>query len=283
MNQGRCYNRGFVWRWIHSGGAFEALSICFGAAFTIAVCLGLGALAFGRILREWPGRFVAGAALLHLAVFFLCCVQLAYPLLFAALGCIILFYWLRRLGFEYQSLHISNYALFLIFGAYFVLYFFNAMAPEASPDGAGYHLGLVSRYLREHGFHRITWDMYASFPEGVEMLFLYAFAFGKHSAAAMLHFAFLVALFWQMVTYGRRTGTEVLAGCAALLVFASPLAGKDATSAYNDVALACAAFTLFLLLQEWAEHYSPKVLIPIGLISGYCYAIKFTGGVAVIY
>ncbi len=96
-----------------------------------------------------------------------------------------------------------------LFGMYVVLYLSNAMAPEASPDGAGYHLGLVARYLREHGFVRITDNLYAAMPAGVEMLFLFAFAFGRHSAAAMVHFAFLVALAWQVFSYGRRSGFPV--------------------------------------------------------------------------
>jgi hypothetical protein len=75
-------------------------------------------------------------------------------------------------------------------GAYTVLYFFNALAPEISPDGSTYHLGLVARYVREHGFHLLTNDLHGSFSQAVEMLFLYAFAFGRHSAAALVHFAF---------------------------------------------------------------------------------------------
>ena len=272
-----------MWRWIHSGGAFEALSIWFGAGFTIAVCIGFGSICFGRVLKHWPERFVTGAALLNLAVFFLCCVQLAYPVVFAALGTVILYFWLKGEGLRRPSLRISNYLLAAVFAAYFILYFFNAMAPEASPDGSTYHLGLVGRYLREHGFHPITWDIYASFSEGIEMLFLVAFAFGKHSAAATVHFAFLVALAWQMVLYARRAGFPTLGICAAVLVFASPLAGKDATSAYNDAALACVAFTLFSLLQAWDEERAAKLLIPIGLIAGFAYAIKYTGGVAIVY
>ena len=79
-----------------------------------------------------------------------------------------------------------------------MIYLAFAMAPEASPDGAGYHLGLVQRYLHEHGFVAITDNFYAAMPGGVEMLFLFAFAFGRHSAAAMVHFTFLVALAWQI-------------------------------------------------------------------------------------
>jgi hypothetical protein len=272
-----------VWRWIHSGGAFEALSIWFGAAFTIAVCIAMGAVCFGRVLKQWPERFVTGAALLNLAVFFICCIQLAYPAVFAGFGIIILYLWLRRERPQWPSLHISNYLLAIAFAAYFVLYLFNSMAPEASPDGSTYHLGLVARYVREHGFQRITWNIYASLSEGVEMLFVFAFAFGKHSAAAMVHFAFLAALSWQMILYARRAGFPLLGACAAFLVFASPLVGKDATSAYNDAALACVAFALFSLLQAWDEERLAKLLIPIGLIAGYGYAIKYTGGVGIVY
>ena len=195
----------------------------------------------------------------------------------------ILYLWLKRDRPQWPLLRISNNLLAAAFAAYFILYFFNAMAPEASPDGSTYHLGLVARYLREHGFRPITWDIYANFSEGVEMLFLFAFAFGKHSAAAMVHFVFLVALSWQMVIYARRAGFPQLGACAALLVFASPVVGKDATSAYNDVALACVAFALFSLLQAWDEERVEKLLIPIGLMAGFGYAIKYTGAVGIVY
>lgn len=272
-----------MWRWIANGGAFEALSLWFGAGFTVAAASGLGALCFGRTLKQWPERFVTGAAVLNLAVFALCCVHLAYPILFAALGAVILYLWLRRMPLKRPKLHISNYLLTALFAAYGLLYFFNAMAPEASPDGAAYHLSFVARYLREHGFHPITWNMYASLSEGAEMLFVFAFAFGKHSAAAMVHFAFLVALVWQMAQYSRRAGFPTLGLCAAFLVFAAPIVGKDATSAYNDAALAATAFTVFILLQAWDEEPTPKLLIPIGLVAGFAYAIKYTGGVAMVY
>ena len=171
----------------------------------------------------------------------------------------------------------------IFFGLYVVLYLSNAMAPEASPDGAGYHLGLVARYLREHGFVRITDNLYAAMPAGVEMLFLFAFAFGRHSAAALVHFAFLVALVWQVFSYGRRSGFPVAGACAALLVFASPVVGIDGTSAYNDVAVAAIAFTLFYLLQVWDEDRTWRLAAAIGLVAGFAFAAKYTAWPAVIY
>lgn len=273
-----------MWLWIQNGGAFAALSICFGAGFTILVSLALGSLICGQRLQDWPVRFVAGAALLNLAVFFLCCAQLAYPLVFDVVGAIAIGGWFwgdRRVILRPRKP--SNYLPIVIFAIYFILYFFNSMAPEASPDGAGYHLGLVARYLREHGFHPITWNIYANLSEGAEMLFVFAFAFGKHSAAAMVHFAFLVALVCQMIAYSRRAGFPLLGMCAALLVFASPVVGIDASSAYNDVALACVAFTLFYLLQLWDAERSTRLLILVGLVAGFGYAVKYTACLGMLY
>ena len=82
----------------------------------------------------------------------------------------------------------------------------NALAPEISPDGSGYHLGNVARMWRNHGF---VWDyhsMYSYFSQGIEMLFLVAFSFGRHSSAALVHFAFLCTLPLLMVCWGRRFG-----------------------------------------------------------------------------
>ncbi len=261
-----------------------ALTILFGAAFTVAVSMALG----GRLAGETrdPGiQFVAGAAVLSMAVFALCCAGLVYPLVFLAGGAGVVAWGLRvpRAKLSWRDRTAEHYLLFLVVAFYFILYFFNSMAPESSFDGAGYHLGLVARYLREHGFHPITWDLYASLSEGAEMLFLFAFAFGRHSAASMVHFAFLLALSWQVFAYGRRLGFPMAGACAALLVFASPVVGVDGTSAYVDVALASVVFTLFHLLQIWEETSSRRLLVVIGLVAGFAYAVKYTGWPAVPY
>jgi hypothetical protein len=170
-----------------------------------------------------------------------------------------------------------------VFAVFFVIYLVNAMAPEASPDGAGYHLGLVGRYFRAHGFHRITDNLYAALSQGAEMLFLFAYAYGDNPAAALVHLAFLVALVRQMFRYGLEAGFPLGSACAALLVFASPVVGIDGSSAYNDVALAAVAFTLFYLLQLWEVSRSRRLLAAVGLMAGFAYAVKYTGVLAIPY
>jgi hypothetical protein len=263
----------------------EALSILFGAGFTFAVALAIGSLLLGESCRDWPARFISGAAILSTLVFLLCALGLVYPWTFLLLGTLsCAAAWGRRFRLPaFPRLPDKHRILVFFFVLYFVLYFFSAMAPEWSPDGVTYHLGFVARYAREHGFHRITWNMYASLSEGMEMLFLFAFAFGRHSAASMVHFAFTAALAWQMFLYGRRSGFPVAAACGALLVFASPIVGIDGTSAYNDVAVAAVGFTLFDLVQQAADRKSLRFAAGIGLAAGFCYAVKYTAWPAVLY
>ena len=70
---------------------------------------------------------------------------------------------------------------------YTVLYFFNAWAPEISPDGSSYHLPMIAGYLRVHAFEAVPTNVYSTLSEGVELIFMPAFAIGGGSAAALVH------------------------------------------------------------------------------------------------
>ena len=264
----------------------QLAGIVFGALFTGAVSVALGGLLLRDGSRDPGMRFVSGAALLSLLVFVQCAAGVAYPLVFLGLGAAAIVACRRTSAgwgaFE-GGLPAPRWVWGIAFGAFFVLYLSNAMAPEISPDGATYHLGTVSRYLREHGFSRDMDSMYAAMPAGVEMLFLWAFAFGRHSAAALVHFTFLLALAWQMFSYARRCGMAKAGAAAALIVFASPVIGIDGTSAYNDVAVAAIAFTLFHLLQIWDETRDARLLWAIGLVAGFALATKYTAWPAPLY
>ncbi|MBM3746290.1 MAG: glycosyltransferase family 39 protein [Acidobacteria bacterium] len=274
-----------------------ALTILLAAAFTVAACVAAGKLLL-RVMRvrfhhgeAWLFAFVAGAACWSAVVFALAAARLARRSVFLAAGVLVILAalrWGRRSTQSPETLppRLSRpwkVVFGVVFGAFTVLYFFNALAPEVSPDGSTYHLGLVARYLREHGFTRITTSMYANLSQGMEMLFLFAFAFGKHSAAALVHFAFLLALPLAMLAYGRRIGHARAGAVGALLVYASPLAGVDGISAYNDVAVACVLFTLFYLLEIWEKDPRPGWLAAAGLLAGFGYALKYTALLAVPY
>lgn len=276
----------------------SVLSILFGVVFTVAVCAALGRASrvrIGVLLRageRWPVDLVVGAALLSLVVCALGFLGLLYWWAFLALGLAALAAGRARPsepiasteagGFGPMGLgRFERWLYGAVATAFALLYFSYAMAPEMSADGSSYHLGLVARSLRRHGFERITTHMYSNLSQGFEMLFLFAFAFGRHSAAALVHFAFLATLPLAMLAYARRYGLGRAGAGGALFVFTSPVVGLDGSIAYNDVATAAILFVLFLLVRIWWDERTDALAPLIGLLAGFGYAVKYTAGLAV--
>lgn len=271
------------------------LYILFGVLLTGATSVALGKLLLSRLrLRlyreeQWLFGFVLGSACLSVLLFALAALHLLYKGVFLAVGLLaILAAWrfapLTPVADDRPPWRPFWKWLFRCAWAVFaVVYLFYAMAPEWSPDGASYHLGLVLKLYRARGFIPIPTDFYKNMPAGVEMLFLPTFAFGKHSAAAMVHFLFLLVLPLLIVNFGRRFRLTEAGVFAALLVFASPMAGIDGTSAYVDIALATVLFALFYVLEIWERERARGLLAAAGLLAGFAFSIKYTGGIGLVY
>ena len=284
---------------VFDGAEMKALAALAGAAFTVAACYGLGAIMAARLgarLRrdeQFPLTFVLGAAILHLAIFAVMALHIAYrPVLIALLvacvaAALVTGAW--RLPANQAAPcgtplpRAIRYLFGVIAAAFTVLYLFNAWAPEISPDGSSYHLTLVALYLQAHGFKPVLTNFYSTLSGGVDILFVPAFVIGRHSAAALTHFAFLIALALAALSYGKRIGQPLAGAAAALLVYLSPVVGIDGTSAYVDVAVAAIVFSVFYWVQIWDGQREGSILIAIGLLAGYCYAAKYTAFVMVFY
>ena len=227
-------------------------------------------------------RFISGSGCFSLLVFFLTALHAAYQGVFLASGALVIAGAVYLVRTEPRLVRLPDFswlwkliflAAILSFGVY---YFIHALAPETSPDGATYHLGIVGRYLRQHSFGHITTDMYANLSEAIEMLFLVAFSVGRHSAAALIEFTFLLALPYGMLCYARRIGFPKAGVLASLIVYGSPVFGMSGTIAYNDAAGAAILFALFYLLQIWAATREPRLIPVLGIIAGLCYGAKYT-------
>lgn len=274
----------------------QAFYILFGTLFTLAVSYALGRLLLHRLRVEFYRQeeplyaLLTGASLLHLIVFLCCAVHAAKKGVFLVIGALILLtawrqgLWRTGSTRSFEPLPRAWRLLFgMILAAYGFLYVANAMAPEMSPDGSSYHLGFVAKYLRDRGFSRITTNMYANLTQGVEMLYTFAFAFGRHSSAALVHCAFTLMLPLLMVSHARRFGFPLAGLAGAVFTLCAPVIGMDGTTAYIDVAVACIVFGTFGLLQIWNVSREPRLLLLTGLLAGLCFAAKYTAAVAIPY
>ncbi len=253
----------------------ELALILFGAAFCIATAYALGVVLVRRSVPRVI-TFAIGAAALSLLVFLLLCVGAANRWSFAALGAAAVAgsVALRRTpaveAVKEPADRITRALAAIIIVAFGVFYAVNALAPETSPDGMTYHLGLVSEYARLGRFPNRV-GFFEVIPQGIEMLFLFAFAFGRHSAAKVVEFAFLLATPALMLHIAHRLGLPDRAGiAAAVLYFAMPVTGVSSASSYNDAALVFFTLAAFYLLLR--EEYALA-----GVAAGFCYAIKFNG------
>ena len=272
----------------------QVLAILLGTVCSGGTSFCLGALLLRRLNLEFERTeyaalaFVVGSACYSQLVFLLSAISLATPYVFVPVGLIA---GLIAIGTQGSATHITfarfparrKWLFGALFAAFGIVYLVNALAPEMSPDGSAYHLPFVARYLRAHGFTRSEQNLYASLPQGIDLLFLPAVSLGGNSAASMVHFLFLLDLPLLMMSYGRRFGFPLPAAAAAFLVFASPALGWDGTSAYVDVAAATILFALFYLLQIWQTERRTCLLTPIGILAGFSFSAKYSAAIGIPY
>jgi hypothetical protein len=256
--------------------------ILLGFVLTSLTALAAGALLLHllRLRMSWPAAFVIGACPLSLIVTLLALAGLAHKAVFLALGVALL----AAMSATEAHRSLDPLAKFprwfwIGFVPFTLAYFFNAMAPEISADGATYHLGAVNRYYAAHRMIRLDYNFYASLSQGVEMLFLFAWAFGRHSAASMVHFAFLLAVPLMLADFGARKGRAFAGAFAGLLFYATPVAGMAGTNAYIDLAVAAAWFAMFAVL----DSAGARAAIPAGMLAGFLYSAKYTAFLAMAY
>lgn len=263
-------------------------SILFGFAWTVLTSYAFGrwillrlGLQFAREEERWLA-FVAGSAALSMVVFLLGFLRLLYDPVFLAVGAAAILLAWRSGSFRSHQEPLPplprGWKILLLCGAvpFGVVGFLHAMAPEMSPDGSSYHLGIPALYYRARAIVPVTSTLYAHLSQGAEMLYLYAFAFGRHSSAALVHFSFLVALAGLMVAWGKRRGKPAAGVCGALFTLMSPVVLVDAASAYNDVAVACVCFAVFTLCELAPARPGWRFALLLGSLAGFCYALKYT-------
>lgn len=260
-------------------------SILFGAALTIASAYALGSLALRKLAPPPEITLAVGATLLSVAVFFIVLAGVAAWPVFLTLGLVAVVGAFLKGGARSasipQPLAPGPWPLLFVFAAYAVWYFINALTPETLPDGLGYHLGLPYQYLRLGGFPA-RFQFFDLVPQGMEMLYTMAFAFGRHSAAKLVEFAFLMATPSLMLRTGRRLGlTGAALWVAPVFYFAAPVAGITGSSSYTDAAMVFFTLAAFYALLEWRASSHSLWLAAAGLAAGFCYAVKLPGAIVV--
>ncbi|HWC95532.1 MAG TPA: glycosyltransferase family 39 protein [Candidatus Sulfopaludibacter sp.] len=263
------------------------LAILFGGLFTLAAAYGLGAILLRKTAAPPEILLAVGVAAESLLVFLLLLCQAAWWPAFLGLGicCIAALKW-RTPSVEPNPPAVqplssrARLVAGVIFAAYGIFYVVNGLAPEIQADGLTYHLGLPFEYLRLGGFpdHIRFYDL---IPQGMEMVYTMAFAFGRHAAAKLVELGLFAAGVPLIFRIGRRLGMSDTASLVvAVFYWSAPVFGLTGSSTYNDVALVFFTLAAFYLLLVWRDTGETRYLAPAGVLTGFCYAIKFPGAFA---
>ncbi|MBC7927777.1 MAG: discoidin domain-containing protein [Bryobacteraceae bacterium] len=243
------------------------------AAATLLAAYGLGSAIAGRSSSR-EVTLASGCALLSLIIFALMMRQSATVPALIALHVCCFFGLLRRprnpAPLDRPPRLVA--LLLLVFGAIALL---NALSPEIEADANIYHLKPASDALRTGGFSKEI-SFYERLPHATELLYTGPFILAGSPGARLIHLALLMATLPLIVRLGLAFGVTATASwCAAALYFAAPVVLVSSASAFNDAALTFAACASIAVLIT-----SGPVAIG-GLLAGFCYGIKMTGGIVI--
>jgi hypothetical protein len=245
-----------------------------GAGVALATGWGLGRGLIRRSAPAWA-HLAAGLAVYSVLLFVLASFHLLKPVAVLVLMVAALVFG-RRFAAPGERGPSSHGVWLLI--PFALLYLAHALTPEIQADGLSYHLSLPMEARRTGGFPSAI-SFYNVLPLGTETLFAAAFGIGGEAAAKLLHLALLAASLPLLAAIGRLLGLPDWSGWLAGAFYAvTPVTAITATSTYNDAALVYFMLAAFYWLLRWRESQDSASAWAVGLCAGFCYAIKFTGG-----
>ncbi|MES1258887.1 MAG: hypothetical protein ABUS51_10670 [Acidobacteriota bacterium] len=253
-----------------------------GAMMSVAASAAAGCLMAPGTPLPRAVRFATGAVLFSACVFALLACGLGYRDVYLAVAALMLAGAWRACPTSTVALPRLSWFVGAVLAVYGLFYLVFAMAPEIQPDALAYHLRLVSDYARLHAFsnHIAFYDV---LPQGMEMLYVPAFAVGGAAAAKLVHFTFLIATVPLLREIAREAGLHDQAGSAAAAVFfLAPVCGVAGTAAYTDAGLVCAVCAVLYLTLRWDRERTSALLLCAALNAGFCYAVKPTFGWVVV-
>ena len=250
-----------------------------GGLFVAIWAMAAGMLIAPRSVLPLSVRFTSGAVLVSTGVFALLAAHAGYLPIWLSLGAIVIGIAASQIRtLTFPRLPQMNWWFRALFACYSAVYLVYVFAPEIQPDAVTYHLGLVWEYVRLHSFSSRL-GFYELLPQGVEMLFVPAFAIGAHSAAKLVHFSFLLATVQMIRHISLELGiSDTRACCATAIFFIAPVNAVTSTSAYTDAALVCCCCAVTWLAIRWERSRDTRLMILAALNAGFCYTIKPTFG-----
>ena len=176
--------------------------------------------------------------------------------------------------------------LILIIFFYLSLTFLCTLTPAVSADALNYHLYLPKLWLKEGRIFTLPFNIYSFFPQGWEMLYLYAFIMGGEISAKLLHFSslFLILLLFYYFFKDIFSLNSFIYPLMSFLIFIStPSVMRVASWAYVDVIQTFyILLSLYLLLFYFKKEERTSIYLS-AIFLGFAISIKYLSLIWLIF
>lgn len=153
-----------------------------------------------------------------------------------------------------------------------------SLAPATSQDALVYHLLVPQRYIAEGGIHFIPGNLYAHFPQNIEMLFTLGMLLDGAELAKLYHWLFGVGCCLSCATLAQSLHPRS-SGVLAAAVFATiPTAALISSWAYIDLAIVFYTLLSVHCFVRYCRHEQARWLIFASILAGLAAGCKYTGG-----
>ncbi|MEW6556612.1 MAG: hypothetical protein AB1349_04565 [Elusimicrobiota bacterium] len=226
----------------------------------------------------------SGLAVLSIVTFLLGIFGMLYKLVFYIL---ILFLFLISLkNFKYTNIKLPSFdlkivLLLFVFFIFLSTAFIGALVPPTFYDSLVYHLSIPAQYIKQHKICHIETNLFANFPQNIEMLYTMALLLYNDILANLIHWAFLPLTLCIIYGFSIQYLSIKISLYATLIFVITPAIVLLASGTYIDMGLTFYLFLSFVSLINWAETSEKKWLILSGLFSGFSLSIKYTAIISV--
>jgi len=149
-----------------------------------------------------------------------------------------------------------------------------ALAPEIVFDALRYHLALPAAYLEAHKVFYLDRFLFASYPQGIEMLYGLSLAFGTTVTAKLLAWECFVLATIQLWGWMYPRLPRAQAWCLTAAFSAMPFLSSHAATAGVDHPLICLELAAFLVVLEGMEAPRARGWFLAGWLFGTALGVK---------
>lgn len=158
------------------------------------------------------------------------------------------------------------------------------LIPEITHDPLVYHLAYPALYKIHHGFVPMPFSFYASFPQTIEMLYLFGLSIGDEITSKAFQFGMAASLILIFLGAASRWFQEKRIGVWAALAFCSPpMIFFNVWNCMIDIGTTLFAFAALTMIAEATEACresrtarSRTLFILAGLFCGWAMGTKYT-------